>query len=74
MATAVRGAADAPSLAGTPLDHDEDALSHLMGVMGMRLLMIGAAVSKPWRGATRRARPSGGLCASGAPMTPAPGR
>ena len=27
-------------LAGTPLDHDEDALSHLMGVMGMRLLMI----------------------------------
>ena len=40
-------------LAGTPLDHDEDALSHLMGVMGMRLLMIGAAVSKPWRNAAR---------------------
>jgi len=40
-------------LGGTPLDHDEDALSHLMGVMGMRLLMIGAAVSKPWRNAAR---------------------
>ena len=40
-------------LSGTPLDHDEDALSHLMGVMGMRLLMIGAAVSKPWRNAAR---------------------
>ena len=40
-------------LGGTPLDHDEDALSHLMGVMGMRLLMIGAAVSKPWRDAAR---------------------
>ena len=40
-------------LGGTPLDHNEDALSHLMGVMGMRLLMIGAAVSKPWRNAAR---------------------
>ena len=40
-------------LCGTPLDHDEDALSHLMGVMGMRLLMISAAVSKPWRNAAR---------------------
>ena len=40
-------ATDKPSqlLGGTPLDHDEDTLSHLMGVMRMRLLMAGEAVS-----------------------------